>query len=379
MSESAREREKQQLQTQQVDPRLYYDYEGRFIKQKLERDRMRLLPRVVVPELFAPGGHSLGDVRVFERFTAGPISSITCRFLDLSAGESSPLERRIPSLTAYVLEGSGVCTQDGVGHEFDTNDVLFVPPYTEYSVTAGEKGLKLWIPESRLWHVLGLLWHEHFEPQRVPADVEVITGVDGEWLGYRIPKGVLGLEEDLEVPKGANHHREEMFAARRRGNRTDAPTTDAPRTQYDHFLDLLGEDNDSRDNSPRVFRAKDAPLEHTRQGSLRYYVSNWAGLNGQDLDVAEYEIEPGHNTGKHRHIAEELLLVTAGSGHDVHDESEHPWKAGDLICIPPMTEHQHFSDGSEPARLVSVWSHHPANEFLGGIQHIEDASTWDES
>lgn len=374
MTETAREREKQDLQTQSVDPRLYYDYEGRFIKQNLERERMRLLPRVVVPELFATGGHSLGDVRVFERFTAGPISSLTCRFLELAAGESAPLERRIPSLTAYVLEGSGVCTQDGTDHEFTTNDVLFTPPYTTYRITAGADGLRAWVPESRLWHVLGLLWHEHHEAHQMPGEVEVVSGSDGEWLGYRFPKGLLGLDEDLNVAKGANSRRQEVFASRGEGSRVESPNTD-----YDHFLDLLGREREQRDSTPRVMRAADRPFEHTRQGKVRFYIDRWADLHGQDLEVAEYQIDPGHGTGKHRHIAEELLLVTAGVGHDVHDDSEHPWKAGDLICIPPMVEHQHFNDGTEGARLISVWSHHPANEFLGGIQHIEDSSMWDGS
>lgn len=375
MTEAQREREKQDLQTQSVDPRLYYDYEGRFIKQNLERERMRLLPRVVVPELFATGGHALGDVRVFERFTAGPISALTCRFLELAAGESTPLERRIPTLTAYVLEGSGRCVQDGVDDiEVGPNDVLFVPPYTSYQITAGPEGLRAWVPESRLWHVLGLLWHEHHEAHRMPGDVEVVTGSDGDWIGYRFPKGLLGLDEDLEVAKGADPRRAEVFAARARAGRVESPST-----QYDHFLDLLGQENEQRDRSARVFRAADRPFERTPMGKVRYYIDRWAELHGQDLEVAEYKIKAGHRTGKHRHIAEELLLVTAGTGHDVHDESEHPWKAGDLVCIPPMVEHQHVNDGAEAARLVSVWSHHPANEFLGGIQHIEDSSMWDGS
>ena len=371
MPELQREREQQELQTQEVDPRLYYDYEGRFIKQKLERDRMRLLPRVVPPQLFAPGGHSLGDVRVFERFTAGPISSLTCRFLDLAPGESTPLERRIPSLTFYALSGGGTCTQDGQDHDFGPEDVVFVPPYTRYSVTAGPDGLRAWIPESRLWHVLGLLFHEHFEAQHVPADVEVVTGADGEFRGYRVPQGVLGLEADLEVPAGADPRRDAVFSARAAGERLREPST-----QYDQFVDMLGRERQQHELTPRVFRAAEHAWEETRQGRMRFYVDTWAGIHGQDLDVAEYEIAAGHRTGKHRHIAEELLLVTSGSGHDVHDDTEHPWKAGDLICIPPMTEHQHVNDGDEPARLVSVWSHHPANEFLGGIQHIEDASSW---
>ena len=61
----------------EVDPKLYYDYEGRFIKQKLERERMELLPRVVKPPMFAKGGHILGDLRVFERYTVAPLSALT--------------------------------------------------------------------------------------------------------------------------------------------------------------------------------------------------------------------------------------------------------------------------------------------------------------
>jgi quercetin dioxygenase-like cupin family protein len=375
MVEVQREQEQQALRTQELDPRLYYDYEGRFIKQKLERDRMRLLPRVVPPQLFAPGGHALGDVRVFERFTAGPISALTCRFLDLEPGERTPLERRIPSLTAYALQGSGVVTQDGREYEFGRDDVVFVPPYTTYTIQAGGDGLRAWVPESRLWHVLGLLWHEHHEPQRMPGEVEVVHDADGAWTGYRIPKGVLGLEEDLEIGKGADAHRAEVFESRARGGRI-AEQDSARKGKYDYFLDLLGKDAEQHTGTPRVIRAADRPFEDTRQGRLRYYVDNWAGLHGQDLDVAEYEIPPGQRTGRHRHIPEELLYVVSGSGHDLHDDSEYPWKAGDLICVPPMVEHQHVNDGAEPARLVSVWSHHPANEFLGGIQHIADASTW---
>jgi quercetin dioxygenase-like cupin family protein len=194
---------------------------------------------------------------------------------------------------------------------------------------------------------------------------------DGEWAGYEFPRGLLDLEDDLVVRPGADPHREAVFDARARGERLGAVGN-----RYDHFVDMLGVERERREDSPRVFPGESRPFEHTRQGELRYYIDNWAGLHGQDLDVAEYRIDAAERTGRHRHIAEELLYVVAGTGHDVHDGSEHPWKAGDLICIPPMTEHQHVNTGSEPARLISVWSHHPANEFLGGIEHVEDASTW---
>ena len=48
--------EKERLKELETDPKLYYDYEGRFIKQKLEQERMDHLPRVVTPAMFAKGG-----------------------------------------------------------------------------------------------------------------------------------------------------------------------------------------------------------------------------------------------------------------------------------------------------------------------------------
>ena len=365
-----RERVREDLEQRHVDARLYYDYEGRFVKQRLERDRMRMLPRVVKPAMFAASGHSLGDVRVFERFTVGPVSALTCRFLELGPGERTPVERRIPILVMWVLEGDGVVSQDGEGHAFGPEDVVVVPPYTRYSVTAGNEGLRAWVPETRFWHVLGLLWHEHFEPHPI-GGAEPLDG-DGAWRGYRVPEGVLGLEHDLDVPSGADPRRSAVFDARR-----GAASGGGDASWYGELVRQLVADNERHDRTPRVIRAADRPLEETRGGRMRFYVSNWEGLSGQDLDLAVYEIAPGERTGTHRHIAEELLLVLRGSGVEDHDGSTHRFEAGDLICIPPMAAHHHANDGDEVVRLVSVWSHHPANEFLGGFEHIADASDWE--
>ena len=366
-----RERVREDLEQEQVEARLYYDYEGRFVKQRLERDRMRMLPRVVKPAMFAPSGHSLGDVRVFERFTVGPVSALTCRFVELGAGERTPRERRIPILLLFVLEGDGVVTVGGQEFAFGTEDVVVVPPYTPYSVTAGPDGLRAFVPETRFWHVLGLLWHEHLEPRTIQG-MERVDGADGDRWGYRVPAGVLGLDGDLEVPGGAEPRRAAVFEARRA-----AAPVGGDATWYGELVRQLAVDNERHDRTPRVIRRAERPLEDTRGGRMRFYVSNWADLSGQDLDLAVYEIAPGQRTGTHRHIAEELLLVLQGSGVEDHDGSTHRFEAGDLICIPPMAAHHHANDGDEPVRLVSVWSHHPANEFLGGFEHIADASDWE--
>jgi quercetin dioxygenase-like cupin family protein len=366
------ERVKESLREEEVDPKLYYDYEGRFIKQKLERERMELLPRVVKPPMFAKGGNVLGDLRVFERYTVAPLSALTCGFLDVKPGARSEKIRLVPSMIAYILDGSGTCVLDGKGYSFAANDLVVIPPYTTQEFVADEKsGFRAWLPQVRLWHVLGLLWQEQFDFHTIPEGTEPINDATGQLVGFRVPRGLLGLEEDLEVRRGAEQKRESVFAARRAVRQTTQG-----KTKYDWFLNRLVEENELEEQGSRVIKAKDTPVEATRQGRLQFYISLWTEVAARALDFMATEIEPGGHTGKHRHIFEEMILVQEGKGHDVHEQTKYPWEAGDIICIPPMTAHQHVNDGDKPARLVSTWPRQLAHEFLGGIEHISDASTW---
>jgi quercetin dioxygenase-like cupin family protein len=362
---------RERLKEEEVDPKLYYDYEGRFIKQKLERERMDLLPRVVKPAMFAKGGHVLGDLRVFERYAVAPLSALTGSFIEIEPGGRTEKQRMLPSMIAYVIEGSGHCIQDDQSYDFSAHDVVVIPPYTTQQWVAGSARVRVWAPQVRLWHVLGLLWQEQLELREIPDGTEPINGSAGQLAGFRVPAGTLDLEQDLEVRVGPNKKRKEVFDARRAIR--EAP---AVKTRYDYFLRRLVEENQLESKGPRVIRSDDRPWENTRQGRLKYYIDNWTEVAARALDLMAMQIEPGGHTGKHRHISEELILVLEGSGHDVHEETRYPWAAGDLVCIPPMTAHQHFNDGTDEALLVSVWSRQLANEFLGGIEHISDASRW---
>lgn len=363
---------RERLRQDEVDPKLYYDYEGRFIKQKLERERMDILPRVVKPAMFAKGGHALGDLRVFERYAVAPLSALTGSFIEIEAGGRTERQRMLPSMVAYVLEGSGECVQDDQSYAFSAHDVVVIPPYTTQQwVAGGNARVRAWVPQVRLWHVLGLLWQEQFEFRSIPEGTEPIKDSSGQLAGFRVPAGVLELEQDLEVRIGANKKRQEIFDARRAIQQ--AP---AVQTRYDTFLQQLVAENELEAKGPRVIRNGDRPWENTRQGKLKYYIDNWTEVAARALDLMSMEIEPGGHTGKHRHISEELVLVVKGTGHDVHEETRYPWAAGDLVCIPPMTAHQHHNVGTDDALLVSVWSRQLANEFLGGIEHISDASGW---
>ena len=126
---------------------------------------------------------------------------------------------------------------------FEAEDVVVVPPYTRHTFVAGPEGFRAWVPETRFWHVLGLLWHEHFEAHDL-LGIERLVGEDGSWNGYRVPEGVLGLDRDLEIPAGAEPKREAVFRARRAEREASRFRGEA---WYDDFLRRLPEDNERYD------------------------------------------------------------------------------------------------------------------------------------
>src|ERR1041384_2532706 len=153
----------------------YYDYEARFIKQKREQERINILPRVIKPAMFAKGEFALGDPRVFSRYTAAPLSVLTCSFVELGAGGETAPRRMIPSIVAYVVAGSGACFQDGAKVEFAAGDVVLIPPYTTYHFSADSKvGLRAWLPQLRLWHGQGLLWRDSLGARKSDDEKEPV-------------------------------------------------------------------------------------------------------------------------------------------------------------------------------------------------------------
>jgi quercetin dioxygenase-like cupin family protein len=288
--------------------------------------------------MFAPGEFALGDMRVFGRYTVAPLSALTCGFLEMAAGGETRVQRMIPSVIAYIVRGGGESIQEGKQFSFTAGDVVLVPAYTAHRFVAGDDGFRAWLPQIRLWHGQGLL-------SREPA-----AGEDKTDLEEKITR---------------------VFESRRVTR--PEPTG---KTRYDWFLSKLSQENRVEREAPRVIKADDRQWEMTRQGRLKYYIDRWRKVAACGMDLMAQEIAPGERSGEHRHIFEELLLVVNGRGHDVHEGTAHVWEEGDLICVPPMILHRHVNDGSDTARLISVWPRQPGHEFLGGIEHLADASDW---
>lgn len=109
------------------------------------------------------------------------------------------------------------------------------------------------------------------------------------------------------------------------------------------------------------------------------------------VDLSEQEIPAGSRSGRHWHMADEVLYVISGRGYDLHwdveaeiaeryyariakEPSRHEFAADDTIYIPTNTVHQHVN-GSDDEPLVLLSAQNRIFRFLGydNVHHFEPA------
>jgi len=122
----------------------------------------------------------------------------------------------------------------------------------------------------------------------------------------------------------------------------------------------------------KVVKPSDMPWEICKHGRLKHLINEEMDAISKIINAYIQEIPPGSKTGKHRHMAEEMVLVLEGRGYDLHwdvdfkltdryewitakEPRRFDWEAGELITIPVNTVHQHFNaDPDNPARILSA-------------------------
>jgi quercetin dioxygenase-like cupin family protein len=133
------------------------------------------------------------------------------------------------------------------------------------------------------------------------------------------------------------------------------------------------------------------PWEDSPQGRLRHLVNETNGTREMALDIYIQEIAGGSRSGRHRHLAEELLFVLEGRGYDLHWDprfdldvrytwswADQPkrweWQEGDYIYVPPYVMHQHFNaDPERPARLISATNRLVKAMGFDWLEQVENA------
>lgn len=373
------------LQPWKQDHSQHPDVVKRLVYQHMENARAEGLPHVIQQLPMKPtvqgmdSPHQAGDHISYEMLTRAPHYLLTSHFTGIAPkAPVRGIHRHISAPTLFCLEGRGWESNDGVIYNFEEHDLLIVPPYTAHQHGGDEDVYALiYVPETgRVHHLMGLVWREQIKLSEKPSFPEGTKGLyqDGKLVGYRIQKGVLGIKEDLDVLLGSEPKREATFNTRKEAE----PWTGEVNNTYDRYMKLMHDEALFCRTVDHVVRAKQRPWELTRQGKIRWYVHPETKTASKQKWIYMQEIPAGSRSGRHRHVAEELILVMRGEGYDIHDGQRWDWKAGDLICVPTMTDHQHFSTSDEPALLLSTMPAHYTFLGLGGIEQIEDAPEYGE-
>ncbi len=323
--------------------------------------------------------HQTGDHTCYELLTRGPHYLMTAHFTGIAP--HAPVRgqhRHIGAPTLFCMSGKGWEWNDGTSYEFESWDLMIVPPYTNHQ-HGGDKeiGCEIYVPETgRIDHILGLMWREQHklsEKPTFPEGTDPIYDEEGQLKGYRIRKGVLGIEQDIEVILGPEPSRDATFKARRSAGSWNQPVENT----YDRYVKLMHDEADFCREVDHVAAEAKLPWEMTPMGKLKWLVHPTTKTAANHMWMYFSEIAPGSRSGKHRHLAEEQILVLEGSGYDVHDGERWNWDAGNLICIPAGVTHQHFNTGRDRAVLLhSVPSIYTFMD-LGGVEQFEDAPEYE--
>lgn len=110
----------------------------------------------------------------------------------------------------------------------------------------------------------------------------------------------------------------------------------------------------------QVVKAEDMPWEDSPHGRMKHLIHPKMDYPVRTINLYLMVLPPGGRSGKHRHMAEELLYIIDGSGYDMHwdpdveisdryywrnktESARYEWAKGDYVYIPPMVAHQHFN------------------------------------
>ena len=153
---------------------------------------------------------------------------------------------------------------------------------------------------------------------------------------------------------------------------------------------------DGVDERKKVVKPSDTVWETTRDGKVRVLCSkDTPDVRVFSVDVYEQEIDPGSQSGKHWHMADEVAYVISGRGESLQweveaeiaeryyariarERSTDEFKADDTIYVPQNHIHQYVNTGDEPLRLLVVQNR--LIKYLGydAVAYLEEAPEYSE-
>lgn len=146
-------------------------------------------------------------------------------------------------------------------------------------------------------------------------------------------------------------------------------------SEYDRTIQLAEESERRAQSGAVVMHTKDLKLEHLKsRGRKRAYISEPQILGSMVQTMALFiaEIDPGSQTGRHRHFNEAMIYILEGKGHSLIDGKRYDWGQGDVVSVPLYSWHQHVNDDPErPVRYLGI-TNIPLLRAMG-LNRLEDA------
>jgi len=104
----------------------------------------------------------------------------------------------------------------------------------------------------------------------------------------------------------------------------------------------------------------------------------YTGTNSQ---LVVMSIPPGGEVGAEVHLyVEQILYFQSGTGVAILDGTTTPVGPGDVVVVPPGTEHNFINTGHVPLQITTTYA--PANHIDGTVEKTKaeaDANTADEN
>jgi gentisate 1,2-dioxygenase len=371
------EREKVQERVPEREQRVHdYDWnEARAVRWKEESRLFNERPRVITYDSVPweqvqqayhkvyTGDNMLDNVRKLRR---APNFTMSARLQTIEQGHKSGNHRHYHEAVFLVLEGKGHDVHDGKRYDWEPGDLMIVPSYCVHQHLA-DTDVKLFYVLGDIAPYAGLGAMEQFElsPRfKLPLGAKFLYDEKGETMGYKTKGGEEILFRKWAIGKDAMQDRKKLEAP-------SHPATDS----YEYYIRKFQEETYLRQSIPHVIKQKDCTWEETRNGRVLWFCHPQRDTGILTYETYLQELPPGCQSGKHRHVGEEVAYIVEGKGYSIIDGEKWEWAAGDVVAVPIHSVHQYFnSDPQHPAKLIVVKSN--VYDFMGfaGIEHFEDAT-----
>jgi gentisate 1,2-dioxygenase len=377
MQSRQRVRERDLEREQRVQDYEWDEVRGRTMawRKKLEAERPRVVKYDSVPwEQSRAAYHKVFttyDLPTAERKSwISPLRTLRVMMQILDTGHKNANHRHYPEVPFYIVQGKGHEIHDGRRHDWETGDLMIVPPYCMHQHFCDEGPAILVYCQADHGAITldeGNEQAERNENWVLPDDSRPLYDEKGALVGYRRGELEFFFDNDFGREKMKNRVFDEP-------PRPSHPATD----NYEYYVRLFEEERYWRNRVPQVIKQSDREWEQTRNGKTLWYThpSFESMDNGMRMfETYLMELPPGGRSGKHLHVGEEAHFIIEGNGHTVIDDVSWEWDTQDVVAVPALATHQSFNDDPDrPATFLVFKSRLYDYASYGGIEHLEDAS-----